>query len=111
MILSCALSCSYKSNKKRKEKKKKKNIDNDLAILPSHDKKGFVNRLDLTAPNDYDYICTSCAYGKSHRKPMPGTSNTKYSKMELIVMDLTGPILVPTWDGYVYAPIIVEVSC
>jgi len=42
---------------------------------------------------------------------MPGTSNTKYSKMELVVMDLTGPISVPTWDGYVYALVIVEVSC
>jgi len=35
VILSCAPSCSYKSNKKRKEKKR--NIDNDLAVLPSHD--------------------------------------------------------------------------
>jgi len=42
---------------------------------------------------------------------MPGTSNTKYSKMELVVMDLTGPISVLTWDGYVYALVIVEVSC
>ena len=35
MILSCAPSYSCKSNKKRKEKKR--NIDNDLAVLPSHD--------------------------------------------------------------------------
>jgi len=35
MILSRAPSCSCKSNKKRKEKKR--NIDNDLAVLPSHD--------------------------------------------------------------------------
>jgi len=58
--------------------------------------KGFVNRLDLMAPNDYDHVCTSCAYGKSHQKPMPGTSNMKYNKMELVVMDLTGSISVPT---------------
>jgi len=38
VILSHALSCSYKSNKKRKEKKR--NINNDLAILPSHDRLG-----------------------------------------------------------------------
>ena len=42
---------------------------------------------------------------------MPCTSNTKYDKIELVVMDLTGPISVPTWDGYVYALVIVEVSC
>jgi len=75
------------------------------------EQKGFVNRLDLMAPNDYDHVCTGCAHGKSHWKPMPGTSNTKYGKMELVVMDLTGPISVPTWDGYVYALVIVEVSC
>jgi len=36
MILSCTPSCSCKSNKKRKEKKR--NIDNDLAVLPSYDR-------------------------------------------------------------------------
>jgi len=75
------------------------------------EQKGFVNRLDLIAPNDYDYICTGCAHGKSHQKPMPGTSNTKYGKMELIVMDLTDLILVPIWDSYVYTLVIVEVNC
>jgi len=75
------------------------------------EQKGFVNKLDLTVPNDYDHVCTGYAHGKSHRKSMPGTSNTKYGKMELVVMDLTGPISVPTWDGYVYALVIVEVSC
>jgi len=70
------------------------------------ERKGFVNRLDLMAPNDYDHVCTGCAHGKSHWKPMPGTSNTKYGKMELVVMDLTGPISVPTWDGYVYALVV-----
>jgi len=63
------------------------------------------------APNDYNHVCTSYAHGKSHRKPMPGTSNTKYGNIELVVIDLTGPISVPTWDGYVYALVIVEVSC
>jgi len=73
--------------------------------------KSFINGLDLIAPNDYDHVCIGCAHRKSHWKPMPGTSNTKYSKMELVVMDLTGPISVLTWDGYVYALVIVEVSC
>ena len=73
--------------------------------------KDFVNRLDLTVPDDYDHVCTGCAHGKSHQKPMLGTSNTKYSKMELVVVDLTGPISVPTWDGYVYALVVIEVSC
>jgi len=75
------------------------------------EEKGFVNGLDLTAPNDYDHTCTGCAHGKSYQKPMPGTSNTKYDKMELVVIDLTGSISVPIWNGYVYALVIVEVSC
>jgi len=35
MILFCTPSSSCKSNKKRKEKKR--NINNNLAVLPSHD--------------------------------------------------------------------------
>ena len=31
--------------------------------------------------------------------------------MELVVMDLTGPMLVPTWDGFLYTLVIIEVSC
>jgi len=73
--------------------------------------KGFVNRLDLKAPNDFDHVCTGRAHGKSHQKPLPGTSNTKYSKMELVIMDLTGPVSVPTWGSYIYALVVVEVSC
>ena len=41
------------------------------------EQKGFVNRLDLMALNDYDHVCTGCAHGKSHQKPIPGTSNMK----------------------------------
>ena len=74
-------------------------------------RKGFINGLDLIASNNYDHICTGYTHGKSHRKPMPRISKTKYSKIELVVMDLIGPISVPTWDGYVYALVIVEVSC
>jgi len=38
VILSHALPCSCKS--KEKEKEKKRNINNDLAVLPSYDRKG-----------------------------------------------------------------------
>jgi len=67
--------------------------------------------IDLKAPNDYDHVCTGCAYGKSHWKLMQGISKTKYSKMELVVMDLIGPISVFTWNSYVYALVVIEVSC
>jgi len=35
-------------------------------IIDLIEQKGFVNRLDLKAPNDYDYVCTGCAHEKSH---------------------------------------------
>ena len=62
-------------------------------------------------PDDYDHVCTGYVHGKSHQKPMPRTSKTKHSKIELVVMDLTGPISVPIWNGYIYALIVIEVSC
>ena len=31
--------------------------------------------------------------------------------MDLLVMDLTGPMSVPTWNGYLYVLVVVEVSC
>jgi len=71
----------------------------------------MVKGLNITAPQDFDHLCSSCANGKSHRLFFPKVSQSKYSKMELVVMDLTGPTLVPTWDGFLYALVIIEVSC
>jgi len=31
--------------------------------------------------------------------------------MELVMMDLTGPMSVPTWDGFLYTLVVVKVSC
>jgi len=31
--------------------------------------------------------------------------------MKLVVMDITGPMSVPTWNGFLYALVIVKVSC
>ena len=70
-----------------------------------------VNGLKIGNPKDFDHLCNGCANGKSHQLPMPGTSTSQYSKMELLVIDLTGPMSVPTWDGFLYALVVVEVSC
>jgi len=70
-----------------------------------------VNGLKIGDPKDFNYLCNGCANGKSHWLPMPGTSTSQYSKIELFVMDLTGPMSVPTWDGFLYALVVVEVSC
>ena len=70
----------------------------------------IVNGLKIDNPKDFDHLCNGCTNGKSYWLPMPGTSTSQYSKMELLVMDLTGPMSVPTWDGFLYALVVVEVS-
>jgi len=71
----------------------------------------MVKGLNIMAPQDFDYWCSSCANEKSHRFSFPKVSQSKYFKMELVIMDLTGPMLVSTWDGFLYALVIIEVSC
>ena len=62
------------------------------------------------ASQDFDYLCSSYANGKSYHLPFPKVSQSKYSKMKLVIMDLTSPMSVPTWDGFLYALVIIEVS-
>ena len=73
--------------------------------------KRTVNGLEIHTQKKFDHLYNGCANGKSHQSPMPGTSMSRYSKMELLVMDLTGPMSVPTWDGFFYALVVIEVSC
>ena len=62
------------------------------------------------ASQDFDYLCSSYTNGKSYHLPFPKVSQSKYSKMKLVIMDLTSPMSVPTWDGFLYALVIIEVS-
>ena len=71
---------------------------------------GLVHGLTLSGPNDFDHVCEGCALGKSHRLPFPKVSETKYEKMELLAVDLTGPMSIATWSGMQYALIVVEAS-
>ena len=83
----------------------------NLQTIESMRNQQLVHGLEIMAPRKFDHLCSRCANGKSHRLPIPDSSMSRYSKMELLVMDLTGPMSVPTWDGYLYALVIVEVSC
>ena len=71
----------------------------------------MVKRLDITASQDFDHLCSGCTNGKFYCLLFPKVNQSKYSKMELIVMDLTGPMLVPIWDSFLYTLVIIEVSC
>jgi hypothetical protein len=75
------------------------------------EKMNLVKGFTIHMPDDFDHLCAGCAHGKSHQLPLQVTSTNKYSKMELLVMDLTGPMTVPTWDGHLYALVVVEASC
>ena len=73
-------------------------------------RKKLVSGLDIMSPKDYDHVCKGCILGKSHRLLFPKVSNTIYSKMELVVMDITGPMSVETWTGRAYAMVVIEAS-
>jgi len=70
-----------------------------------------VHRLNVFAPKEFDHLYNRYANGKSHCLPLSGSSASQYSKMELLIMDLTRLMSVPTWDGYLYVLVVVEVSC
>jgi len=71
----------------------------------------LVKGLEISIPCEFDHICSSCANSKSHHFPFSDSSSTCYAKIELIVINITGPMLVPTWYGFLYALVVVEVSC
>ena len=82
-----------------------------LYIIDSMVCQKTIHGLDVFVPKEFDYLCNGCANGKSHCLPLPGSSASQYSKMELLVMDLTEPMSVSTWDGYLYMLVVVKVSC
>ena len=73
--------------------------------------KNLIDGLDITSPKDFHHVCKGCVLSKSHGLPFPKVSNTVYLKMELVVMDITGPMSVETWTGHTYAMVIIEASC
>jgi hypothetical protein len=73
--------------------------------------KNMVNGLTVFLPKDYDHVCEGCVLGKSHWLPLPKASTTTYELMDLIVVNLTGPMSIETWSGMSYALVIVKVSC
>ena len=70
-----------------------------------------VHGLDIFAPKEFDYLCNECKNGKSYYLPLPGSSVSQYSKIKLLIMDLTRPMFITTWDGYLYMLVVIEVSC
>ena len=74
-------------------------------------RKDLVTGLTISSPQTFDHVCEGCVLGKSHWLPFPKASTTPYEKMELIVVDLTGPMSVETWTGMSFALVAVEANC
>ena len=80
-------------------------------MIKSMADQNLVTGLKIKQSHEFDHLCSGCAQGKPVHPPLPTSNSTKYDKDELLVMDLPGPMSVPTWDGYRYALVIVEVRC
>jgi hypothetical protein len=70
----------------------------------------MVNGLTISSLKEYDHVCEGCVLGKSHHLPFPKASLTNYTPMELVVVDLTGPMSVETWSGMSYTFIAIEMN-
>jgi len=79
--------------------------------IDSMQHQNLVKGLKISTSHEFDHICSGCTNSKSHCFLFPNSSSTHYTKIKLVIMDITGPMLVPTWDGFLYALVIVEVSC
>ena len=69
-----------------------------------------VYRLNVFVLKEFDHLCNEYTNDKFYYLPLSGSSTSQYSKIELLVIDLTGPISVPTWDRYLYTLVVVKVS-
>jgi hypothetical protein len=70
----------------------------------------MVNGLTISSLKEYDHAREGCVLGKSHCLPFPKASLTNYTPMELVVVDLTGPMSVEMWSGMSYTFIAVEMN-
>src|ERR1700727_1079206 len=70
----------------------------------------MVGGLTISSPQTFDHVCEGCVLGKSHWLPFPKASTMPYEKMELVVVDLTGPMSVETWTGMSFALVALESS-
>ena len=53
-------------------------------------------------------VCVDCQYGKSHRLPFQKSTNKASSALQLIHLDLLGPIRTPSYSDFQYAMIVVD---
>ena len=82
----------------------------NLTIINSMWTWQLVNGLEIKLPQKYNHLYSGCANGKSHWLLLSEASFSQYSKMQLVVMDLTSPMLVVIWNSNLYILVVIEVS-
>jgi len=56
----------------------------------------MVKGLEVDSSAIFDYLCSSCIHRNFYKLPLLDFSFSRYSKIKLLMMDLTGPMFVPT---------------
>jgi hypothetical protein len=81
-----------------------------LDAIHKLNQKSIVNGLTITSPKFYDHVCEGCMLGKSYHLLFSNASHTHYEKMELVIVDLSGPMSVTTWTGKAYMFVTIEMN-
>jgi hypothetical protein len=74
---------------------------NMVDITKMH-KDGLVTGMTFASSEKPDIVCEPCLAGKMHSNPFPSTPSRASKPLELVHMDLHGPLPVATREGYRY---------
>ena len=69
-------------------------------------KKMVIDMPDLHS--EHDGICRGCALGKNAKKSFPSCIKRSKEILELIHLDICGPMSAPTLSGYLYYVIFID---
>ena len=73
----------------------------NLVDITKMHKEGLVTGMTFSSSEKPDIVCEPCLAGKMHSNPFPSSSSRALKPLELVHMDLHGP-LPPTREGYRY---------
>ena len=65
-------------------------------------KDSLVTDMTIGSSGKPDIVCEPCLAGKMHSNPFPSSPSRATQPLELVHMDLHGPLPVATWEGYRY---------
>jgi hypothetical protein len=69
---------------------------------------GMVTGMDITVKSKPDPVCEPCLAGKMKANPFPSSGTRASAPLELVCMDLKGPIHIQSFGGYKYWAIFLD---